>query len=74
VSETKTSNIYSVKNRNYIKSNVTMNHDRKHNQHRRKNVANTKKRQSWNAVNINITQVMVGKQQVKRWGVYRWAG
>jgi len=33
---------------------------------RRKNVANTKKRQSRNAVNINITQMMVGKQRVKR--------
>jgi len=35
-------------------------------QYRRKNVANTKKCQSRNAVNINITQMMVGKQQVKR--------
>jgi len=34
--------------------------------HWRKNVANTKKRQSRNAVNINITQMMVGKQRVKR--------
>jgi len=31
-----------------------------------KNVANTKKRQSRNALNINITQMMVGKQLVKR--------
>jgi len=23
---------------------------------------------------INITQMMVGKQWVKRWGTYRWAG
>jgi len=51
-----------------------MNHDRKHKQHNRKNVANTKKRQSRNAVNINITQMIVGKQRVKRWGMYRWAG
>jgi len=35
-------------------------------QYRRKNVANTKKCQSRNAVNINITQMMVGKQRVKR--------
>jgi len=24
--------------------------------------------------NINITQMMVGKQWVERWGMYRWAG
>ena len=23
---------------------------------------------------INITQMMVGKQCVKNWGMYRWAG
>jgi len=27
-----------------------------------------------NAIDINITQMMVGKQWVKRWGMYRWAG
>jgi len=31
-----------------------------------KNVANAKKRQSRNAVNINITQMTVAKQQVKK--------
>ena len=27
-----------------------------------------------NAIDINKTQMMVGKQWVKRWGMYRWAG
>jgi len=27
-----------------------------------------------NAIDINITQMMVDKQWVKRWGMYRWAG
>jgi len=25
-------------------------------------------------VDINVTQMMVGKQWVKSWGMYRWAG
>jgi len=27
-----------------------------------------------NAVDVNITQMISGKQWVKRWGMYRWAG
>ena len=27
-----------------------------------------------NTIDINITQMMVGKQWVKRWGMYRWEG
>ena len=34
-----------------------------------KNIKKTK-----NAIDINITQMMVSKQWVKRWGMYRWAG
>ena len=37
-------------------------------------IKNIKKNQKKNAVDINITQMMVGKQWVKRWGMYRWAG
>ena len=43
-----------------------MNH--KEMQHITKIRKNTKKK------NINITQMMVGKQRVKRWGMCRWAG
>jgi len=27
-----------------------------------------------NTIDINIIQMMVGKQWVKRWSMYRWAG
>jgi len=27
-----------------------------------------------NIIDINITQLMVGKQCVESWGMYRWAG
>jgi len=37
-----------------------------------RNVANSKNKK--NAIDINITQTMVGKQWVKRWGMYRWGG
>jgi len=37
-----------------------------------RNVAYIKNRKK--AIDINITQMMAGKQWVKRWGMYRWAG
>ena len=37
------------------------------------NIKKNKKNKK-NAIDINITQMMVGKQWMKRWGMYRWAG